>query len=213
MTTQDSSTPGSITVKGDGRVKVKPDTATLSVGVQATARTATEALTQANASAAALIAALKAGGVDSDDIATSGLSIYPQYSQGGVAVSAYQASNNVTVTVRDITKTGLLIDAAAGSASENITVGGVSFFVDDVEAVMGAARAEAINNARKRAEEYAAAAGVTVGAVTQISEVSTGGPQPIFARAAKFAMADAPTPVEAGTQDIAASVTVVFELS
>ena len=214
MSTLDSSLPGSITVKGDGRIKVKPDTATLNIGVQATARSATEALTQANSSAAALIAALKAGGVDGDDIATSGLSIYPQYNQGGVAVSAYQASNNVTVVVRDISQTGPLIDAAAGSAGEHITVGGVSFFVDDVEAVMGQARAEAIDNARKRAQEYAAAAGVTVGAVRQISELSTGGPQPIFARAAKFsALADAPTPVEAGMQDISASVTVVFELA
>ncbi|HEX3087231.1 MAG TPA: SIMPL domain-containing protein [Ilumatobacteraceae bacterium] len=204
----------SITVKGDGHVKVKPDTATLNLGVQATGRTATEALTQANTSAADLIAALKAGGVDSDDIATSGLSIYPQYAQQGVAVSGYQASNNVTVTVRDISKAGPLIDAAAGSAGDHITVGGVSFFVDDVEAVMGAARAEAINNARKRAEEYASAAGVTVGAVVQISELSTGGPQPIFARAAKLSlMAEASTPIEAGMQDLSVSVTVVFELS
>jgi uncharacterized protein YggE len=210
MSTHESS----ITVKGDGRVKVKPDTATLNLGVQATARTATEALAQANSSAAALIAALKDGGVAGDDIATSGLSIYPQYNQGGVAVSAYQASNSVSVIVRDISKTGPLIDVAASSAGDHITVGGVSFFVDDVEAVMGAARAEAISNARKRAQEYAAAAGVTVGAVTQISELSTGGPQPIFARAAKFsAMADGPTPIEAGMQDLSASVTVVFELS
>ena len=209
MSTQERS----ITVKGDGRIKVKPDTATFNLGVQATARTATEALTLANTSATALIAALKAGGVGTDDIATSGLSIYPQYNQGGVAVSAYQASNNVTVIVRDVAKAGPLIDAAASSAGDHITVGGVSFFVDDVEAVMGAARAEAINNARKRAQEYAAAAGVSVGGVLQISEVSMGGPQPIMARAAKFsAMADSPTPIEAGMQDLAVSVTVMFEL-
>ncbi len=106
--------PRSITVKGDGRITVKPDTATLNLGVQSTARTATEALTDTNTSAAALIAALKAGGVGDDDIATSGLSIYPQFNQSGVAVSGYHASNNVTVTVRDISKTGQLIDVAAG---------------------------------------------------------------------------------------------------
>ena len=82
-TTEDLSLPSTtgktITVKGDGRIKVKPDTATVNLGVQASARTATEALAQANSSAAALIAALKAGGVGADDIATSGLSIYPQY--------------------------------------------------------------------------------------------------------------------------------------
>jgi uncharacterized protein len=204
--------PRSITVKGDGRIKVKPDTATLSLGVQSTARTATEALTDTNTSAAALIAALKAGGVGDDDIATSGLSIYPQFNQAGVAVSGYHASNNVTVTVRDISKTGQLIDVAAGSAGDHITVGGVSFYLDDVEAVLGAARAEAITNARKRAEEYAGAAGVTVGAVQQISELSIGSPQPLFARAAMMDGPRASTPIETGTQDISVSVTVVFEL-
>jgi uncharacterized protein len=209
MSTQERS----ITVKGDGRIKVKPDTATLSLGVQSTARTATEALTDTNASAAALIAALKAGGVGDDDIATSGLSIYPQFNQAGVAVSGYHASNNVTVTVRDISKTGQLIDVAAGSAGDHITVSGVSFYLDDVEAVMGAARAEAITNARKRAEEYAGAAGATVGAVQQISELSIGNPQPLFARAAMMDGPRASTPIETGTQDISVSVTVVFELT
>ena len=102
---------------------------------------------------------------------------------------------------------------SASSAGDHITVGGVSFSVDDAEAVMGSARAVAIDNARKRAEEYAAAAGVTVGGVVQISELSTGGPQPVFARAASMrAMMDSPTPIEAGMQDLSVSVTVVFEL-
>jgi uncharacterized protein len=208
MSTQERS----ITVKGDGRVKVRPDRATLHLGVQATARTATEALTQANTSASALIAALKTSGVDDDDIATSGLSIYPQYNPSGVAVSAYQASNNVTVIVRDISTTGQVIDIAAGSAGDHITVGGVSFFLDDVEAVMGVARAEAINNARKRAQEYAGAAGVTVGAVQQISEVSIGSPLPLFARSATFDGPQSSTPIEAGMQDLSVSVTVVYEI-
>jgi uncharacterized protein len=202
----------SITVKGDGRIKVKPDTATLSLGVQATARTATDALTQTNASAASLIAALKDGGIGDDDIATSGLSIYPQFNEGGVAVSGYHASNDVTVIVRDISKTGQIIDVAAGSAGDHITVGGVSFFTDDVEAVIGLARVEAINNARKRAREYAEAAGVTLGAVQQISELSIGSPQPLFARAATMDFQRSSTPIEPGMQDLSVSVTVVFGL-
>jgi uncharacterized protein YggE len=205
----------SITVNGEGKVRVKPDTASLSVGVQATASTATEALNQANTSAAALIAALKAAGVDGNDIATSGLSIYPQYSSGNT-ITGYQASNNVSVTVRDIAKTGPVIDAAAVAAGDNITIGGVSFSVDDTEALIGAARADAINNARKRAGEYADAAGVSVGGVLQISEVSVSNPVPLYyerAAAADSSAAGAPTPIETGTQDLTVSVTVVYELN
>jgi hypothetical protein len=206
----------SITVNGEGKVKVKPDTASLSVGVQATASTATEALNQANTSAAALIAALKSAGVDTNDIATSGLSIYPQYSSAGNTITGYQASNNVSVTVRDIAKTGPVIDAAAAAAGDNITIGGVSFYVDDTEALIGAARADAINNASKRAGEYADAAGVSVGAVLQISEVSVSNPVPMFYErsvAADSSVAGAPTPIETGTQDLTVSVTVVYELN
>jgi uncharacterized protein YggE len=206
----------SITVNGEGKVKVKPDTASLSVGVQATASTATEALNQANTSAAALIAALKSAGVDSNDITTSGLSIYPQYSSAGNTITGYQASNNVSVTVRDVAKTGPVIDAAAAAAGDNITIGGVSFYVDDTEALIGAARADAINNARKRAGEYADAAGVSVGGVLQISEVSVSNPVPLYyerSAAADASVAGAPTPIETGTQDLTVSVTVVYQLN
>lgn len=207
----------SITVNGEGKVKVKPDTASLSVGVQATAATATEALTQANTSADALIKALKAAGVSDDDIATSGLSIYPQYSSAGTTITGYQAANNVTVTVRDIAQTGPVIDAAAAAAGDHITVGGVSFYVDDTEALIGAARADAINNAKKRAGEYADAAGVTVGGVLQISEVSITNPVPQFyadrSAAADAGGAAASTPIETGTQDLTVSITVVYELT
>ena len=107
-----------------------------------------------------------------------------------------------------------MIDAAAAAAGDNITIGGVSFYVEDTEALIGAARADAIANAKKRAGEYAAAAGVTVGGVVQISEVSISNPIPMFERApADASGAAASTPIETGTQDLAVSVTVVYELT
>jgi hypothetical protein len=186
----------------------------LNVGVQAVAATATEALSQANTSATALIAALKTAGVSADDIATSGLSIYPQYNSTGSTITGYQAANNVTVTVRDISRTGPVIDAAAAAAGDNITIAGVSFYVDDTEALIGAARADAIDNAKKRAGEYAQAAGVTVGGVLQISEVAISNPIPLTYRAAADSSAGAAsTPIETGTQDLTVTVTVVYELT
>ena len=207
-------TQRSITVTGEGSVTVKPDTASLSLGVQATGGTANDALHQANASAAALTAALKAAGISDDDIATSGLSIYPQYNTSGVAITGYQVSNSLTVIVREISQAGPLIDLAAASAGEHITVGGISFSVADVEAVIGAARADAIDNANKRAGEYAAAAGVAVGAVRSISEGSIGNSGTLFARTVpRLAMPGAPTPVEAGMHDLTVAVTVVYEIA
>jgi uncharacterized protein YggE len=181
----------SITVTGEGKVKVKPDTASLNVGVQATAKTATEALDHANKSGAALIAALKAAGISADDIATSGLSIYPQYGSTGSIITGYQAANSVNVTVRDIARTGPVIDAAAAAAGDNITVNGVSFYVDDTEALIGAARADAISEA----------------------SVATPLPQVYAAAADAAGRSVASTPIETGTQDLNVTVTVVYELS
>ena len=209
-----STTERSITVTGEGKITVKPDTASLNLGVQVTASTATEALSRANASAASLIASLKAAGIADADIATSGLSIYPQHNSKN-AISGYQASNNVTVTVREIGRTGQLIDAAADAAGDNLTVGGVSFHVDDTEGLIGAARANAMHNARKRAGEFAAAAGATVGGVIQISETNFRGPvQPMFRAASmSFSGGGSQTPIETGTQALEVSVIVVYELS
>lgn len=203
-----------ITVNGQGSVTVKPDTANISIGVQATADTATAALDQANKSASALIDALKKAGVKADDIATGQLSLYPQYSSAN-RITGYQASNSLNVTVRDIDRSGPVIDAAAKAAGENITIGGIWFSVDDPEAVMAAARADAITNAKQRATEYATAAGAGVGAVVQISEVGVQMPQPLYYAADRAAAEGGATstPIEAGSQELSVSVTVVYELS
>jgi uncharacterized protein YggE len=201
-----------ITVSGEGRITVKPDTATINLGVQVTANTATAALDRANGSAAKLIDALKAAGLSDDDIVTNGVSVYPMYN-GSNRVTSYQASNNVTVTVRAIAKAGPVIDAAAAAAGDDITIGGVSFSVADPEAVIGAARAKAIANAKTRAGQVAEAAGAKVGEVLQISEVSVS-PMPVYyAMASDSAGGKSSTPVQAGTQDLSVSVTVVYAIA
>ncbi|MCU1501412.1 MAG: hypothetical protein JWM12_766 [Ilumatobacteraceae bacterium] len=204
-----------ITVSGEGNATVKPDTATVQLGVSVDRPTASAALDQANTSAAALIAALKQAGVAEDDITTAGLSIWPRYDNGS-SVTGYTASNSVSVTVRDIDRTGPVIDAAAAAAGNDISVGGVSFSVDDPEQVMAAARADAIANAQKRAGEFATAAGVAVGAVLQISETSATPYQPRFYAAdsaSGTAPAAASTPIQTGTTDLSVTVTVVYALS
>jgi uncharacterized protein len=147
-------------------------------------------------------------------ITVTGLSIYPQHNSKN-AISGYQAANNVTITVREIGRTGQLIDAAADAAGDNLTVGGVSFYVDDTEGLIGAARANAMHNASKRAGEYAAAAGATVGGVIQISETNIRGPvQPMYRAASmSFSGGGSQTPIETGMHDLEVSVTVVYELS
>jgi hypothetical protein len=209
---EDERTPvRTITVSGEGKVTVKPDTAHVQMGVLVNGARARDVLDQANEKAAALIAAVKALGVVDDDIQTSGVSIYPQYDPNGQTVFGFQASNNLNITIRDVDRAGEIIDGGAAFAGEAITIGGIWFAVGDPEAVLSAARTAAIDNATKRAEEFADAAGADVGAVISISEVDVSEPPPIYYEAAAD-RAQSSVPIEAGTQDLNVNVTVVFAL-
>ena len=205
----------SVTVSGHGKVTVKPDTASLSLGVSVTASKANDALRQAATKADTLIKVLTSAGVSKDDIATSGVSLYPQYDNTGRTIRGYSASNSMTVTIRKLGDAGTIIDAAAALVGNEINIGGISFYVNDTEAVLGAARAAAITNAKARADQYAGAANAKVGAVMTISEVSSPVTGPIYYKMAPADLAGATpssTPVSPGTQDLTIDVTVVYEL-
>jgi uncharacterized protein YggE len=201
-----------VTVTGDGATTVVPDIAHVSMGVSVRRDTAAETLAAANESANALIAALEALGVAPDDIRTTGISIFPQYDDAGRTVVGFQASNDLDVTIRDLSRAGEIIDGGAAFAGEAITIGGIWFSVDDPEAVMPEARAAAVENAAKRAGEYAEAAGVEVGSVVSISEASVAPPIPLYYEAAADS-AERSVPVRPGTQDLSVTVTVVYELA
>ncbi len=163
---------GTITVSATGTVRVEPDTAVVTLGVQANAATGAEAMDQVNSSSAALTEALVAEGIAEEDIQTSGLNLWTTTDDRG-EVNGYQASLSVNVTVRDITAVGPTIDAAQQAAGPGFTIGGVSFSFADPESVLEPARVDAVELARTKAEQYAAAAGVTLGEVVSIIEGSS----------------------------------------
>jgi uncharacterized protein YggE len=202
---------GTITVNGHGTVSVVPDTADLSAGVQAQAATATAALDTVGTSSQALIDTLEGAGIAAEDIQTSGLSLWPTYAEDGQRITGYQASTGVTATIRDIEQVGAVVDALKGSVGEELTLSGIAFSYDDPEAVLAEARAAAIANAAVRAEQYAAAAGVEVGAVVRIIEGTVSDPIVLREMAAAPA-ADGSMAVAPGSQDLAADVTVTFAM-
>ncbi len=202
-----------ITVTGHGTVSVVPDTADLSAGVQARAATATAALDQLSTGSQALIDTLTGLGIAEEDIQTSGLSLWPTYDNNGQEITGYQASTNVTATVHDVSQVGTVVDALKGFVGENLTLSGISFSYDDPEQVLGEARANAFANAKVRAEQYAAAAGTSVGAVVKIIEGSVSDPILLRTAGTMPAAEDASLAVAPGSQDLSADVTVVFEMS
>ena len=101
-----------ISVVGTGRVSVTPDIAKVWMGFQTRAATTEEAMAALTEKSNALITTLTAVGIPSEDLQTSGLSLWQVYSNDGTTITGYEASTNVTVTIRDIDRVGEIVDAA-----------------------------------------------------------------------------------------------------
>jgi uncharacterized protein YggE len=203
-----------IVVTGAGEATSAPDVAYLTLGVEADGATASEALRKNSAQMEATIKTLRDAGVDKDDIQTSNLSVGARYdySREGQAprLVGYQATNTVSVKLRNLKKAGEVIDKAVASGSNRLD--SISFGFADPKPLLNVARRDAVADARERAALYANAAGVTLGDVLQISDSFSHapGPVPIAARA-DFAKAEA-VPIAAGEQTIGASVTIVYAI-
>jgi uncharacterized protein len=200
-----------ITSTGTGSVSTVPDRLFLNIGVQTSAPKVSDALKANNASAQNLIAALKEKGIEDKDIKTSQLSIYPQFDSAGRKVTSYQVTNSVTVTVRKIDSSGDLIDAASNVAGDAIRISGLNFAVSDPSPSLAAARDLAVKDATTQAEQLAKAAGVKLGKIRSIHTAGSGNSTPIYRAGAVAEKAS--TPIAEGTQEITASVELVFDIS
>jgi hypothetical protein len=204
--------PPAISVTGEAQISVAPDIAFVDAGVATDAKTAREASEANNAAMAKVFAALKAASIDARDIQTSRLSLQPQYAPnraGPSPVVGYRASNRVTVRIHDVSKVAGVIDTLVGAGANDI--GNVNFEVSQASQLLDDARGKAVADARRKAEIYARAAGVTLGTPLSISE--GGAPQPVFrAKMAVAPMAAAPTPIAQGEETLSVSVSVTWAI-
>jgi uncharacterized protein len=204
------SLPPAISVTGEATVSVPPDLTEVEAGVTSDAKTAREASETNNATMGRLLLALKAAGIDARDIQTSRLSLQPQDAPnrtGPPAIVGYRASNRVTVRLRDVTKIAGTIDMLVGAGATD--VGGINFMVSQASKLLDDARTEAVADARRKAEIYAKAAGVTLGAPLNISEAGSPGPMPFRKMMGGMAAA---TPVAQGEETLSVTVNVTWAI-
>jgi uncharacterized protein YggE len=203
-----------VEVAGEGSVSAAPDFAELTLGVTNTGKNAGDAVA-ANAQAAnALVALIKAEGVAPADIQTSTVSVSPMFSQPSPnqetapTVTGYSVSNNVSVRLRDIPRLGALLDKAVTAGANSIY--GIGFGHNNPSALLDKARPLAVADARRKAEIYAAAGGGRIGRLMVLTEEAGRQPPMAFSRAMTAA---APTPIEAGEDQLTVSVNARFELT
>lgn len=214
-----SSYPPSITVSGVGKVSARPDNAEIQSGVSSQAVTATEALAANNIAMAALLATVKSAGIDEKDFSTSGFNVGAVYSDSvdsmgrprPARVTGYRVDNTVRIRVRQIDKLGALLDSLVKSGSN--TINGVSFFIANPEPILEKARVDAVADARRKADLYARAAGVTLGKVIYIQEDGMAAPHPPGPMLMRAEMAQSGSvPVAIGENEMSSSVQIVYSI-
>lgn len=197
-------------------VKAKPDLAEVSAGVSTQATTAVEAMRLNAAAMDAVVKRIKALGIKDADIQTTGINLGAQYDYDQSAqrqvFRGYQASNRVSVTLRDVARTGPVLDALVAAGATDI--GGPSFSLDDDSAPRAQARKSAFEKAQGQATEYARWAGYTGVRLLSVSEaVNPGRPMPYAEGRVAMAADMKQTPVEPGLVGTAVTVSVTFEMT
>lgn len=205
---------GAITVVGQGQAYGEPDKATVQVGVETFAETVEEATNQNQATLDQIMTALGEQGIEPENIQTTNYSLWAdqRHSETGFeGINGYRVSNQVNVTVLDITTLGDVIAAVTEAGANNIF--GINFSVSDPAALESQARANAMADAEARAAELAELAGMQLGEAKVISEVIGQTPMPMGGGAFDMAVAEAAVPVPGispGQLSVAMQVQVTF---
>ncbi len=201
-----------ITVTGSAVVTLEADYAQVSVGVSTSAKTVDEASKQNAEAIHTVIEALKAAGVQEDDIATSNYSVHAEYdysSLGGQKLSGYNVTNQLNVVIRDMAHIGATLDKATAAGANNIY--NIQFLSTKADEAQDEATAYAVQDAMRRAKLLAEAAGLQLGSIVSISD-STGG-YAVVTRSYKSTLdAVAGNSILPDDASVSANVTIVFEL-
>jgi uncharacterized protein YggE len=199
----DVAAPDSVTTLGHGVVTLVPDEATVTAGVHTQAATAADALAQNSTLMNAVVAALKGAG--GRNLQTQQVSLEPQTDANG-NVQSYAADDSVSA-VSAIADAGKLVDQAVAAGANNVS--GPTLSISDYAARYNQALEKAVADAKAKAEALAQAGSFALGAVSSVTEQSAQAPPPVFQAATAKSSA---TPIEPGTQDVTADVSVTFRI-
>ncbi len=204
----------SLVVTGTGLVSSAPDTGHVSAGAVSEAATAADAVRQNNTTMQRVFDALQEAEIAKQDVRTEHFSVQPVYADAtGMPrtrprITGYRVANQVTVRVRDLERIGAVLDALVGAGANEI--GGIEFTIGDPAPLLDEARKRALADARRKAELYAASAGVRLGSLLELVEGGGSGPGPM-PRMARMAAAEA-VPIASGELDLSVTVQVRYAI-
>lgn len=206
--------PSDLSVVGEGKVTVIPDTATVQVGITVSdIKTVDEAQNKINEIHNKIVASLKTLGIAKEDIKTSNYSINPNYTYENNTnrINGYAGTATLSIKVKKINLLPQVIEQSTLSGANQIY--GTQYSIDKPESYREKARDLAIANAREQAQKLANSLGIRLGKVTNISESSPNSPPvPMVRELSAPSNTKSSTPdLEQGSQEITSVVTLSFE--
>ena len=220
------------TAEGTSSLKAVPDEAQVYFTVTITAKTLEDAQNQANTKTNSIVIDLQSAGISQDDIKTSNYNSYPNYDQNSSVKSnaampspiypsrntekiiSYTVSENVDITIHDISKVNSVIDLATKDEAENISGPNFTFSESKQKLLNDQLRTEAINNAKQKAQSIAKTAEIRLGKIVNVQENSTPYPTPLLMKseAQGSSGSSAPTQINPGENTLTETVTLSYEV-
>lgn len=218
--------PSGLVVSGSGEAKGAPDIARVTLGVEVRDENSQQASLLVAQRMNVVIAALKGAGVADADIQTASLSMYfererppepralPPTPEDPAPhkpepTGVYRASNTVHAIIRDLDRASAVVSAATSAGANQMH--GMQFELEDPSGLLDQARAAAVADAKRNAEQLARLTGVTLGRLLSIRESGQGGPVgPMMARAEMASGGG--MPVERGTLTVRQDVELIYDL-
>ena len=207
-----ATTTNTVSFSGEGKVVAKPDITKVNLSIVTDALTSKIAQDENSKKSKALTDYLKKQNIDDKDVKTTGYNIYPQYRYpqygGQPTITGYQVNQSMEVKIRDLDKVSNILDGVVGAGANQVN--GLSFEIDDPEALKAEARAKAIADAKKKANELKSQVGISLGKIVNFSENTGGYPVPMYYDAK--GMGGGGPSVHAGENEITVSVTITYQI-
>jgi uncharacterized protein YggE len=201
-----------ISVNATGEVFAKPDIATVSLSVVKEARAVVDAQKQNTEAINKITKFLKDSGVEDKDLKTTGYNIYPLYDyleKQGRVFKGYEVRQSLEVKIRKIDEAGKILSGAAEAGANEVS--GLSFKIDDEEALKRVARKQAIDKAKEKAEQLAKDLNIDLLRLVNFSE---SGDMPMYmtAKAEGIGMGGSAPEIPTGENKISVTVNLTYEI-
>lgn len=206
-----------IAVAGEGSALGVPDRCLISLVVTAMRDSASDAIAAVAQLADAVVGAVHRSGVPTENVRTQSLAVQDWFDQAQGRVTARVGTYGVLVSDRRIDEVSGLLNAVVVAGGDAVTIQGIRLSVSDTAPLHAAARRDAVQDARIKAEQLAKASGVRLGPVLAVEEGLDGGGQPfapaVVARRHAASAAAAPMPIEPGSQAVRVRVVMTFAIA